>query len=483
MAGGDLLEAELARQRRNPLFVVAVAVGVHQDDGDGVDAVKLRARKFGAHRIEIERAFHCAVGAHPLVDFDDALVQHVGLDDVLGEDFRPCLVADAQRVAKALGDEQQGAVALALEQRIGGDRGAHLDRGDTLARNRFAGLEPEQVADAVHRGVPIGFGIFREQLVSEKRAVRPPADHVGKGAAAIDPEFPTAGHAHQPALDPNPLLCHSRLKRLVEDAPMHKIAISQASLDRMNTRMGKLHPFDTIDPRATALLVVDMQNYFVKPGHQGEVPLAREIVPNINRLAAELRRRGGHVVWIRNGTTDTRESWSNYHGYLQKPERAERRLKAMDIGEDGYEYWHLNDIRPEDAQITKKRYSAFIQGSSDVERHLRDRGIDTLLITGTATNVCCESSARDAMMLNFKVVMVSDGLATHTDDEHNATLSAFYGQFGDVQSVDELVQSLERGDKKKAAALATSKRPAACIPNSARPSATSDTTRRAGSGP
>ena len=159
---------------------------------------------------------------------------------------------------------------------------------------------------------------------------------------------------------------------------MHKIAISQASLDRMNTRMGKLHPFDAIDPRATALLVVDMQNYFVKPGHQGEVPLAREIVPNINRLAAELRRRGGHVVWIRNGTTDTRESWSNYHGYLQKPERAERRLKAMDIGEDGYEYWHLNDIRPEDAQITKKRYSAFIQNSSDVERHLRDRGIDTL---------------------------------------------------------------------------------------------------------
>jgi nicotinamidase-related amidase len=233
---------------------------------------------------------------------------------------------------------------------------------------------------------------------------------------------------------------------------MHKIAISQASLERMNTRMGKLHPFDAIDPRATALLVVDMQNYFVEQGHQGEVPLAREIVPNINRLAAELRRRGGHVVWIRNGTRDTRESWSNYHGYLQKPERAERRLKAMDIGEDGYEYWHLNDIKPEDAQITKKRYSAFIQGSSNIERQLRDHNIDTILITGTATNVCCESTARDAMMLNFKVIMVADGLATHTDDEHNATLSNFYGQFGDVQTVDEVVQSLDRGDKKKAAA-------------------------------
>jgi ureidoacrylate peracid hydrolase len=233
---------------------------------------------------------------------------------------------------------------------------------------------------------------------------------------------------------------------------MHKIAIAQSTLDRMATRIGKPHPFDSIDPPKTALLVIDMQNYFVKPGHQSEVPLAREIAPNINRLAAELRGRGGHVVWIRNGTNGTRESWSNYHGYLQKPERAERRLKAMDIGEDGYEYWSGNDIRPEDAQITKKRYSAFIQGSSDIERHLRDRDIDTLLITGTATNVCCESTARDAMMLNFKVIMVSDGLATHTDEEHNATLSNFYGQFGDVQTVDEAVQSLERGDKKKAAA-------------------------------
>jgi ureidoacrylate peracid hydrolase len=233
---------------------------------------------------------------------------------------------------------------------------------------------------------------------------------------------------------------------------MHKITIAKAQTDRLQMRLGKLHPFDVIDPVKTALLVVDMQNYFVKQGHQSEVPLAREIVPNINRLAAELRRRGGHVVWVRNGTNDTRESWSNYHNYLQNRDRAERRLKSMEIGEDGYEYWHLNDIRAEDAQITKKRYSAFIQGSSDIERHLRERGIDTLLITGTATNVCCESTARDAMMLNFKVVMVADGLATHTDEEHNATLSNFYGQFGDVQTTDEVFESLARGDRKKAAA-------------------------------
>jgi ureidoacrylate peracid hydrolase len=72
---------------------------------------------------------------------------------------------------------------------------------------------------------------------------------------------------------------------------MHKIAISPAALERITRRMGKLHPFDSMTPGKTALLVIDMQNYFVKPGHQGEIPTAREIVPNINRLAAGLRRR------------------------------------------------------------------------------------------------------------------------------------------------------------------------------------------------
>jgi ureidoacrylate peracid hydrolase len=124
----------------------------------------------------------------------------------------------------------------------------------------------------------------------------------------------------------------------------------------------------------------------------------------------------------------------------------------MDTGHEGHALWPELDARPEDAQIVKKRYSAFIQGSSELESYLRGRGIDTLLIGGTATNVCCESTARDAMMLNFKVVMVSDGTATHNDEEHNAALSIFYGLFGDVQSTDEAIASLIRGDKARAAA-------------------------------
>ena len=150
----------------------------------------LAACEIGAHRVEIGRALDRAVGAHALVDLGDALVEHVRLDDVAGEDLRPRLVADLERVAETLGDQQQRAVALALEQRVGGDRRAHLHRADAAGRDRLAGLQAEQVADALHGGVGIGLRIFRQQLVRHQRAVRPPPDHVGEGAAAVDPEVP-----------------------------------------------------------------------------------------------------------------------------------------------------------------------------------------------------------------------------------------------------------------------------------------------------
>jgi nicotinamidase-related amidase len=123
----------------------------------------------------------------------------------------------------------------------------------------------------------------------------------------------------------------------------------------------------------------------------------------------------------------------------------------MDTAHEGHALWAELDARPEDAQIVKKRFSAFLPGSSDIAAYLRGRGIDTVLIGGTATNVCCESSARDAMMMNFKVVMVHDVLATYTDEEHNATLRTFYSIFGDVQTLDEVIASLKRGLGKVAA--------------------------------
>lgn len=232
---------------------------------------------------------------------------------------------------------------------------------------------------------------------------------------------------------------------------MHEFSLPSDLIEGVTNRTGRAHPFDVMNPAKTAFVVIDMQNYFMKPGFQGEVPPARKIVPAVNKMAAALRAMGGHVVWIKNATNDTRESWSVFHDHLMTPDRRDTRYTTMDTAHEGHNLWGELEARPEDAQIVKKRFSAFIQGSSDIESHLRARGIDTLLIGGTATNVCCESSARDAMMLNFKVTMVSNALATYTDEIHAASLNAFYSIFGDVQTVDEAIASLERGRVQAAA--------------------------------
>jgi ureidoacrylate peracid hydrolase len=230
---------------------------------------------------------------------------------------------------------------------------------------------------------------------------------------------------------------------------MHPFLLPESALARSLATRGAAHVFGKPDPTCTALIVIDMQHYFMAPGAQGEVPIARDIVPNINRLAAALRGAGGHVIWVQNSVNDTRHSWSVLHDELMTPPRAERRWTDMDEAGDGFPLWPTLAVQPEDARLIKKRYSAFIQGSSPIEAHLRSRGIDTLLIAGTATNICCESTARDAMMLNFKVAMISDALAANTDEAHAASLLCFYGTFGDVLTVDEAIAGLQ--DKAKAA--------------------------------
>jgi len=77
-----------------------------------------------------------------------------------------------------------------------------------------------------------------------------------------------------------------------------------------------------------------------------------------------------------------------------------------------------------------------------------------VLITGCVTNVCCESTARDAMMLNFKTIMVSDGNAAANDQEHTNSLAAFYLNFGDVLTTDEVIEGLRSGALRPAAATA-----------------------------
>lgn len=234
---------------------------------------------------------------------------------------------------------------------------------------------------------------------------------------------------------------------------MHKTTIPQSVVDRVVARHGREHVHADLDPARTALVVVDMQNAFMLPGVAHAPCLAaQDIVPNINRLAQAVRDTGGTVVWIKTAYTDeTLEDWSTLYAMIG-PKGTEKRAKALARGSKGYELWPELDVRSGDLTVEKNRYSAFIQGSSDLAEVLRSRGLDTLLITGTVTNVCCESTARDAMMLNFKTVMVSDGNAAVTEEDHNASLVAFYLIFGDVMPTDFAIECLKRNAQKGLAA-------------------------------
>jgi ureidoacrylate peracid hydrolase len=234
---------------------------------------------------------------------------------------------------------------------------------------------------------------------------------------------------------------------------MHTLAIPKSVIDRVIERRGREHAYDDLDPAKSALVVVDMQNAFMLPGVAHSLcPMAEKIVPNINRLAQAVRAAGGTVFWIK--TTFTEEalrSWSTYFE-MMRPERVAKRIEALTADSLGHALWGELDVRPQDPVVEKNRFSAFIQGSSDLGAALRERGLDTILVTGTVTNVCCESTARNAMMLNFKTIMVTDANAAATDEDHNASLIAFYLTFGDIMSTDMLIGCLKRNAVKPLAA-------------------------------
>ncbi len=232
---------------------------------------------------------------------------------------------------------------------------------------------------------------------------------------------------------------------------MHPYVIPPAIRERVIRRQGKLISHDTIDAAHTALVVVDMQNYYVAKGFPLETPMAREIVPNINRLAHSLRAAGGTVAWVQTTSVQALKKWANHHKFMLKPEIAQTRIAHLDESAKGFELYPNLEPSPSDIRVKKGKYSAFIQGSSDIDAQLKGRGIERILVTGTVTNVCCESTARDAMMLDYRVIMVSDGNAANSDEDHAATLNNFINFFGDVLTTDEIISRLNPGTVRRTA--------------------------------
>lgn len=233
---------------------------------------------------------------------------------------------------------------------------------------------------------------------------------------------------------------------------MHTISIDPDILARVVRWRGKSHMFDAIDPARTALLVIDMQNAFAEPGGELEVPESRGIVPNLNRISEALDEAGGLVVFIQFVVdAETPKSWSTWLDYFCTAERGDRAKALFAPGAEGGAI--LADLvrRPGDLVVPKKRFSAFVPGSSDLHAILQARGIDTVIVTGTVTNCCCESAARDAMQLDYKVIFVADANAALSDADHNATLNNMVSIFADVMMTDELVGFIDASAARLAA--------------------------------
>lgn len=224
----------------------------------------------------------------------------------------------------------------------------------------------------------------------------------------------------------------------------------QAILDKLAAGRGGVgNVFEHFDPRRTAHLVVDMQNGFMEEGAPVEVPAARGIVEEINRLSDAVRKAGGHNIFLRYTTPhDMERSWTVFLERMGVAAAVHR--EAFTPGAHYWQMWPGIEIADGERVIDKHRFSGFTHGTSELPDVLRALEIDTVIISGTLTNCCCESTARDAMQNNYRVIMAADANAALSDAEHAATLHILAMVFADLSSVSELETALQKANLQKA---------------------------------
>ena len=124
------------------------------------------------------------------------------------------------------------------------------------------------------------------------------------------------------------------------------------------------------------------------------------------------------------------------------PQSAATTAKAFARDAHYWQLWPKLEVAEPDHIVEKTRFGAFVPGASHLHELLQSHGIDTLIVTGTLTNCCCESTARDAMQMNYKVIFVSDATATFTDAAHNASLENMAMLFADVMTTREVLTAV-----------------------------------------
>ncbi|WP_044563321.1 cysteine hydrolase family protein, partial [Azospirillum sp. B4] len=163
-----------------------------------------------------------------------------------------------------------------------------------------------------------------------------------------------------------------------------------------------------------------------------------DIVPVVNRLARAVRAAGGRVIWTRQTVSAApalaMPSWQ----YDLTIPFVREAVRVMGAGTPSHALHPAMEVREEDGVVDKYRYSAFLCPAGSLRAELRAHGVDTLLIAGTLTNCCCDSTARDGNMLGYRVVVLADACAAPSDAEHNAALLLLRLNFADVKTVAEV---------------------------------------------
>ncbi|MFD9551146.1 isochorismatase family protein [Nocardia salmonicida] len=214
---------------------------------------------------------------------------------------------------------------------------------------------------------------------------------------------------------------------------LHDWKIGVGEYARHEARRGRRHAYPVLTAARTALVVIDMV-----PFHVGANPYCRGIVPNINRIADALRAVGGTVAWVLPSDGEPTAVAIEFFG----PQVAESYSSSGGSGQLPDRLWPDLTVGAGDLFVEKSAFSAFFPGRCSLPGLLEQHAIDTVLIAGTVTNVCSESSARDASTLGFRTIMVADANAARNDREHNATLHTIYRSYGDVRPTSEVLEML-----------------------------------------
>lgn len=205
-------------------------------------------------------------------------------------------------------------------------------------------------------------------------------------------------------------------------------------------RGGTINHHDTIDPRRTALLVIDLQRGFTLPERPFGLPRALALVPLANRLATAIRDAGGHVVYTRHTYTDA-EPQALAPWQLESPV-IKALSEELQAGSEGHDLHPALDVRPGDLVLDKYRYSAFARHSSDLDERLRTLDVDTLVVMGCSASTCSESTTRDSYQLGYRTFYLSDGNAAATVVEERATRMVLGSVAADVRTSEELLELL-----------------------------------------